>query len=463
MTKISNQYSLTNILTADLANSRLGINNVSPTVALDVTGAGKFSSTIFVNAPLNNTVITTSDATNITNGFNLLGSSSYWGIRTATSGNFNLDVYGAGATKNALSIAQSTGAALFSNTETTFNFNTQTSLLAGYNYLNFGGGSIMYRNNTDIYIGSNAKYGASGTVVAGYTSAAGMGLVAIDGGAFYYQANATSVTAGTAYAVPTRFYINGNGNVGIGTITPNIVGFTGPMLTVNGSGNYQGFEVATGGVSRIVMISNGTLGLISTRQSGMDIVFEAGAASEKMRITSGGNVLINTTTSSGSDRQLQVAGSVYSSGTNSGYFWENRSNSANYYGWYTTSGTVYLFNGSANIASINASSGAYTALSDINKKKDFEDSSLGLNAILGLKPKLFRMKDENETSSKHLGFIAQEVKDFIPQAFVQTKGEKEDFIGLDDRPIIATLVKAIQELSAENTSLINRIEALENK
>jgi trimeric autotransporter adhesin len=49
MTKISNQYSLTNILTADLANSRLGINNVSPTVALDVTGAGRFSSTLQSN------------------------------------------------------------------------------------------------------------------------------------------------------------------------------------------------------------------------------------------------------------------------------------------------------------------------------------------------------------------------------------------------------------------------------
>jgi len=48
MTKISNQYSLTNILTADLANSRLGINNVSPTVALDVTGAGKFSSSLYL-------------------------------------------------------------------------------------------------------------------------------------------------------------------------------------------------------------------------------------------------------------------------------------------------------------------------------------------------------------------------------------------------------------------------------
>jgi hypothetical protein len=50
MTKISNQYSLTNILTADLANSRLGINNVSPTVALDVTGAGRISSSLGVGA-----------------------------------------------------------------------------------------------------------------------------------------------------------------------------------------------------------------------------------------------------------------------------------------------------------------------------------------------------------------------------------------------------------------------------
>jgi hypothetical protein len=114
-----------------------------------------------------------------------------------------------------------TGSTTFSNTETTINFNPQTSLLAGYNYLNFGGGSIMYRNNTDIYIGSNAKYGSAGTVVAGYTSAAGMGLLAIDGGSLYFQANATSVTAGTAYAVPTRFYISGNGNVGIGTINPS--------------------------------------------------------------------------------------------------------------------------------------------------------------------------------------------------------------------------------------------------
>ena len=114
-----------------------------------------------------------------------------------------------------------TGSATLSNTETTLNFNPQTSLLAGYNYLNFGGGSIMYRNTTDVYIGSNAKYGSAGTVVANYTSANGMGLLTMDGGALRWQANNTSVTAGTAYAVPIRFAISGDGNVGIGTSSPS--------------------------------------------------------------------------------------------------------------------------------------------------------------------------------------------------------------------------------------------------
>ena len=66
------------------------------------------------------------------------------------------------------------------------------------------------------------------------------------------------------------------------------------MLTVNGTGNYQGFEVATSGTSRVVMISNGTDGYISTRQSGMGLIFETGASSEKMRILSTGNVGIGT-------------------------------------------------------------------------------------------------------------------------------------------------------------------------
>ena len=70
MTKISNQYSLTNILTADLANSRLGINNVSPTVALDVTGGAKISASITAQSLF---------VTNGNNGVITLGGAIYYG------------------------------------------------------------------------------------------------------------------------------------------------------------------------------------------------------------------------------------------------------------------------------------------------------------------------------------------------------------------------------------------------
>jgi hypothetical protein len=110
-----------------------------------------------------------------------------------------------------------------------------------------------------------------------------------------------------------------------------------------------------------------------------------------------------------------------------------------------------LYNGSANIASINTSTGAYTALSDKNKKKDFEQSNLGLNEILNLNPTLYRMNSDSEDVKKQLGFIAQEVKDYIPQAYV----ESEDFIGLNYNSIIPVLVNAIKELKQEIETLKN--------
>ena len=198
---------------------------------------------------------------------------------------------------------------------------------------------------------------------------------------------------------------------------------------------------------------------------------------QAMTLTSTNNLLIGTTTKTSasiSDPVVQIAGSYFTSSSQAGYFWENRSTPAtsnsNWYGWYTTSGTIYAWNGSANIASINASSGAYTALSDRNKKKDFEDSTLGLSAVLQLKPTLYRMLDADENSEKELGFIAQDVKDVIPQAYIEIQndstcatGNSSKFIGLNDRAIVATLTKAIQEQQKLIQSLTDRLNALESK
>ena len=183
----------------------------------------------------------------------------------------------------------------------------------------------------------------------------------------------------------------------------------------------------------------------------------------RMRINTSGQLLINKSTSADAGRLLDFAGAAFSSGTNAGYFWENRSNSANFYGWYTTGGTIYIYNGSANAASISPSTGVYTPLSDINKKKDFEESKIGLNAILRLKPTLYRMKSDDELTSKELGFIAQEVKEFIPQAYVENGDEKDKFIGLNYNAIIAASVKAIQEQQIQIEELKQQVQLLLNK
>jgi hypothetical protein len=243
-------------------------------------------------------------------------------------------------------------------------------------------------------------------------------------------------------------------NVGIGTSSPvSIGGYT--ALTINGtSGSFTEYQ-QSGSYSFRIGSDSSIGGFISQVDANPIRIFTN--STERMIITSGGAVLIGSTTPvSGriSPNTLQSTNEIYSRGAFSGFFWEDRSNSANWYGWYTTSNTIFLYNGSANAASINPSTGIYTPLSDINKKKDFEASTIGLDAILGLKPTLYRMTDEDNTE-KHLGFIAQEVKEFIPQAYV----ESEDFIGLNYNAIVAALVKSVQELKAEIEELKAMIAA----
>jgi hypothetical protein len=274
-----------------------------------------------------------------------------------------------------------------------------------------------------------------------------------------------------------RMRITSSGNVGIGTTAPSGIFEISKSNTdylSTSAGHLILNNPSSTGQTSIYMQTNGTVrgkfrvdfnGDLAYVANGGAHTFWTGGdysvGSERMRITSGGRLLVGqTSASAASVSGACIFGDTIMTGSYAGIFWENRSGgvttNSNWYGWYTTSGTIYLFNGASNIASINTSSGAYTALSDINKKKDFEDSSIGLNAIMGLKPKLFRMKDQDESSSKQLGFIAQEVKDFIPQAYIETKSEKENFIGLDDRPIIAALTKAVQELKAELDTLKNK-------
>jgi len=106
--------------------------------------------------------------------------------------------------------------------------------------------------------------------------------------------------------------------------------------------------------------------------------------------------------------------------------------------------TVYAANGSINT-------------SDRNEKNTIVESDLGLNFINNLKPVSFKWnKDDGKT---HYGLIAQDIEETITNLgktvsdFGAISKEKDSPMGLNYSQIISPLIKAIQELSAENEIL----------
>ena len=233
---------------------------------------------------------------------------------------------------------------------------------------------------------------------------------------------------------------------GAGNLNTNITG--SQLILSRTSGINEVLAFRNTGASNGISGLNYAAQIIADGNNAAEIYTTAGSplilgtsATERMRITSGGNVLIGTTTDD-TVNKLQVTGSIKSFGASSGLFTQNRV-SSNTFGFYANIDLLVFNSDIGNIGTFAYNTGIYTPVSDINRKKDFENIKIGLSEILNLKPTLYRMKEDVESVNKHLGFIAQEVKEFIPQAFVESK----DFIGLDYQAITATIVKAIQELN----------------
>ena len=102
--------------------------------------------------------------------------------------------------------------------------------------------------------------------------------------------------------------LNASGNVGIGTSSPNVNGLS-TALTINGSST-SGLEINANGVNQGYLIASTSLMILNARTN-IPLLFYTNDT-ERMRITSGGNVLIGTTTDSG--YKLDVTGTVRSTG-----------------------------------------------------------------------------------------------------------------------------------------------------
>jgi hypothetical protein len=284
----------------------------------------------------------------------------------------------------------------------------------------------------------------------------------------------------TTTALPLVFYTNttermrilSNGNIGVGTGSPTSLGTGYTTVDIRGTSG-GGLNFGTTNAIGFIYADGGALDL-GTYSTQIVRIYQS--SSLRFMVASNGNILIGTQTDNG--YKLNVSGNIYSSsniyalggiGSQSnitidyGYVFAINSNTqASGNCWYmqvssSFSNNFRFFYGGTSIGYGSAkfqidTGGGYTGLSDINKKKDIASSALGLAEVMQLKPSTFKFKDD-ENQEEQIGFIAQEVKDIIPQAYYEDKEGDDKFIGLKQAAFIPVLVKAIQELKAEIETL----------
>ena len=254
----------------------------------------------------------------------------------------------------------------------------------------------------------------------------------------------------TGSTVTEKMRISSAGNVGIGTSSPSA------KLSVVGSTSILGGSLPSG--NGMHLFFSGNVGYISGFESGVDWrelnynglqhVFRT-YDTERMRITSGGEVCIGTTTAVGAGlANIKGAANVF-----------NLLSIQNT--WATNAGNFAYFINSVGVqAGAITHSGAgvlYTSVSDYRLKEDFKDYK-ALELILAIKTYDYQWKVDK---LRMYGVLAHELQEVIPYAVNGKKDSinKDGSInpqGVDYSKIVPMLIKAIQELKAEIDELKNK-------
>ena len=259
-----------------------------------------------------------------------------------------------------------------------------------------------------------------------------------------------------------RMRIASDGKVGIGTSSPDgrlhvhtssagtVTAATDANQLVLESTANVGMSFLTGNAS-VARIKFGdpdsnSSGAIVYAHSEDSMRFNTGG-SERMRIRSNGQVLINSTSIIASDNAyLQVTGGSVTpvalrGGTNN-YFM-----------------AFYKQSNNDLIGSITGSSGTATAFntsSDYRLKENIDYTWDATTRLKQLKPARFNFIADSDNTVD--GFLAHEVSSVVPEAITGTHNEVDDegnpvYQGIDQSKLVPLLVKTIQELEARITAL----------
>tara|TARA_Y100001968_G_scaffold186593_1_gene171010 strand:+ start:1542 stop:3737 length:2196 start_codon:yes stop_codon:yes gene_type:complete len=129
-------------------------------------------------------------------------------------------------------------------------------------------------------------------------------------------------------------------------------------------------------------------------------------------------------------------------------------------------GIIYNHAGSEKFR-VDGAGSVYSATNSYSSDRDLKDnivnlSGTSLDKIKQLTPRRFtwKLNDKVKESGTLTGLIAQEVQPILPDIVTGTDG-KED-MGINYNGLVAHLVNAVKELSAENEAMRARLDALES-
>lgn len=291
----------------------------------------------------------------------------------------------------------------------------------------FSGGNT--NNRLDVYVDNSG-----GT--------AHMGLAA-----YNLVGGATELGFYTGGSVTERMRIDSNGNVGIGTSSPDSkihsVSTTAGANSVNfqntNSGGYGVKFIGGGGASNLYIAD-----------------FRDYSGSSKVKFDGAGNLLVGTTSQLFADKFNVTA------------------NGASQYSVFHNTNTttaqqlsvVFARNGTT-VGSINTTNTAtaYATSSDYRLKEDWQPMSGSIDRLKNLNPVNFAWKEDG---SRVDGFLAHEAQEVVPEAVTGTKDAVDDegnpeYQGVDYGRITPLLTAALKEAIEKIEMLEGRIAVLEAK
>ena len=279
-----------------------------------------------------------------------------------------------------------------------------------------------------------------------------------------------------------RVRIDNSGNVGVGQSTPEAklhieAGSSGASYTADGAdqlilehSDSVVFDIRTPTDAQGILAFSDTtraVGLIGYNHSENSLRFST-SSTERMRITSGGHLAINATTTD--DFPLRVDGGAGNRGiniTNISFNADRGAIRTSPSGNTTYQAAVFLNHNSSNVGTITVTSAntAFNTSSDYRLKENITTLENGLDRLNQLKPVKFNWKENGQEDE---GFIAHEVDAVFPYAVSGEKDAVNENGGIQGQQmdygrITPLLVKAIQEQQTIIDDLKARITTLEGE